>query len=194
MKEAIIVFAKNPVKGNVKTRLAADIGIDKAHDIYVKLLKHTHDITKDLECGKFLYLTERKDEQLFDGNYRQELQNGPDLGERMKRAFDEVFKKGFRKILIIGTDCPGLNPEIINTAFEKLNENDFVLGPTDDGGYYLLGMKKTSAYLFEDIVWSTEEVLSETVKRIEKNKKSHFLLNKLKDIDDLEDLQKTGFV
>ena len=190
-KEALIVFAKNPVHGNVKTRLAADIGDDKAFEIYLKLLYRTYANTKNLACDKFLFLSEKKDEDLFDENFIQYLQKGNDLGEKMKNAFCEILTLGYDRIIIIGTDCPELDGKILTVAFEKLSEYDFVLGPANDGGYYLFGLKSKSDYLFEDIEWSTEKVLQQTIDKMESQNRSFFLLKELTDIDNISDLDRS---
>ena len=140
-----------------------------------------------------MYLTDFKDEDLFDENYRQELQSGKDLAEKMKNAFNDLKRSGFEKILLIGTDCPELNAEILNQAFDKLDEAEFVLGPAKDGGYYLIGLKENSDSLFENISWSTNEVLEQTIKKIDSISKNYSLLEQLSDIDDLSDLNRSGF-
>ena len=190
-KEALIIFAKNPVPGKVKTRLAADLGDDRAFEIYLKLLYRAYANTKNLSCDKFLFLSDSKDDDLFDENFIQYLQKGNDLGERMKNAFDEILNLGYEKILITGTDCPDLDENILTDAFEKLIEFDFILGPANDGGYYLLGMKSSADELFEDIEWSTEKVLSETIKKIITDNKSFFLLRELIDVDNISDLDRS---
>jgi len=192
-KKALIIFAKNPVPGKVKTRLAADIGNEMAFEIYLKLLYRSYANTKNIICDKFLFLSDRKDEDLFDENFIQYLQKGNGLGEKMKNAFNEILKNGYGKIIIIGTDCPELDENILSDAFEKLNENDFVIGPANDGGYYLLGLKSKADYLFEEIEWSTEKVLKQTIDKIESEHKSYFLLKELIDIDDNSDLDSSEF-
>lgn len=190
---ALIVFAKNPLFGKVKTRLAADIGNDKAFEIYLKLLYRSYQNTKNVKYGKFLYLSDFKDKDLFDENYQQKLQQGKDLGEKMKNAFNEIFDSAFTKIIIIGTDCPDLDENILNEAFKKLDEYDIVLGPAIDGGYYLLGLKESADELFENIDWSTDKVLFQTVNKINESKKNFYLLKELTDIDTVSDLKKSGF-
>jgi rSAM/selenodomain-associated transferase 1 len=171
-KNALIIFAKNPVHGKVKTRLAKHIGNDKAMNLYLKLLYNTYLKTKDMNCDKYLFLSDRKEIDLFGNNFKQIVQNGNDIGERMKNAFDEVFKSGHSKIILIGTDIPELDEEILNTAFDKLSESDIVLGPAADGGYYLIGMKNFSGYVFDNIKWSTDKVLSKTIENINERKES----------------------
>lgn len=187
-KNALIVFAKNPELGKVKTRLAKDVGNEQALQIYLKLLQHTYLQTKDFPCKKFLFLSKRFDENLFDKTYSQLIQKGLDLGEKMKNSFAEIFDKGFGKAIIIGTDCFKLDEKILRIAFEMLSSFDFVIGPSFDGGYYLLGMNKRSDYLFENIEWSTDNVLSETIKKIEKRNFTYYLTCPLHDVDTLEDL------
>lgn len=187
---ALIIFAKNPVHGKVKTRLAKHIGNDRAMNLYLKLLYNTYLQTKDMNCDKYLFLSDKKNVDLFSKNFKQFVQNGNDIGERMKNAFEEVLKSGHNKIILIGTDIPELDEHLINEAFNNLSEKDFVLGPAADGGYYLIGMKKFSGYIFENIEWSTEKVLSKTIENIKERSESYSLLKELNDLDDIEDLKK----
>ena len=112
----------------------------------------------------------------------------PDLGERMLAAFEEMFEKGYEKAVIIGSDCAELQGEHIATAFEQLDKHDFVIGPANDGGYYLLGMKKLATCLFESKKWSTNTVFEDTIKDIQRLKKTVFVLPPLNDLDRHEDL------
>lgn len=189
-KNALIILAKNPVRGKVKTRLAIHIGKDKTLKLYEKLLENTFLRSKDLNCDKYLFLSDFRDVGLFDNSYRQFIQKGNDIGERMKNAFDKVFGSGYDKIVLTGTDIPELDEDILNTAFEKLSESDIVLGPAADGGYYLIGMKKFSGYVFKNIEWSTDKVLSKTIENINERKDGFCLLKELNDLDDIEDLKK----
>lgn len=192
-RDALIVFARNPILGKVKTRLAKDVGEDRALEVYINLLNHTYIQTKNLFCDKFLFLSEKTDNNLFDKTFNQLVQNGNGLGEKMKIAFKKLFEMGYQKILIIGTDCPGLTEEIILNAFEYLLGFDFIIGPSIDGGYYLLGMKEPNYFVFENMVWSNEQVLNRTIKKIKsKNKKFH-LLKELKDIDEEKDFHTVLF-
>ncbi len=120
--------------------------------------------------------------------FTKKVQSGNDLGERMCNAFNDIFELGYEKIIIIGTDCHELNPEILNNSFEKLDETDFVLGPANDGGYYLLGMKKLHEKVFQNKEWSTENVASETTDDIQKLGLSYFQTERLNDIDTEKDL------
>lgn len=132
--------------------------------------------------------------------FDKQLQTGKDLGERMSNAFDFVLKK-HACACIIGSDCPTLSVDILQQSFEELVNFDCVLGPSTDGGYYLLGLKnkgnnlenndfdleKTLKRLFDDMVWSTDRVLHNTINRIKENNQTFFLLPELTDIDEEAD-------
>ncbi|MEP6681858.1 MAG: TIGR04282 family arsenosugar biosynthesis glycosyltransferase [Parafilimonas sp.] len=189
MKQALIIFQKNPVYGKVKTRLAATIGNDEALAIYRQLIQHTHLITHELKADKIVFYSDVIDEDdNWNNEYLKQLQKGNDLGERMMNAFNYVFQKHFSNAIIIGTDCAELDELIILNAFDKLNEYDVVIGPSADGGYYLLGMKEITKHLFTAIEWSTNKVLNTTIERCRANNRSYFLLKELHDIDEEKDL------
>ncbi|MGH7889997.1 MAG: TIGR04282 family arsenosugar biosynthesis glycosyltransferase, partial [Thermodesulfobacteriota bacterium] len=115
-------------------------------------------------------------------------QRGNSLGQKMASAFDTVFSLGVEKAVIIGTDCIDISVEIISEAFDSLQTTDVVLGPAQDGGYYLLGLTKQNPEIFNNIDWGTEFVLPQTLKKI-KEKRLHFeLLKTLRDVDKVSDL------
>ena len=186
LKKAIILFTKNPELGKVKTRLAKTLGNEKALEIYKKLLLHTQQIVAPVLVDKFVFYSNKIIENDAWSNevYHKKIQKGIDLGERMKNAFQELFELNYDSICIIGSDCFELSSEIINGAFRVLKNNDVVVGPTFDGGYYLLGMNKLHSPLFENIVWSTETVFKETLFKIEKANLSKAILVKLNDVDE----------
>jgi rSAM/selenodomain-associated transferase 1 len=190
MENALIIFMKNPVKGKVKTRLAATIGDDMALLIYQKLLKHTLNIAEHVAADKFIFFSDAVDETIGFANspVHNEVQSGNDLGEKMKNAFVQLFKSGYKRVVIIGTDCPGINENILETAFGEFNNSDVVIGPATDGGYYLLGMKEMHNDLFEKIDWSTSTVLPSTKERCNKNNLSYSLVTALSDVDEKKDL------
>ncbi len=191
MKEALLIFAKNPVAGKVKTRLAATIGNEAALAVYLQLLSYTVGISSEVDADKFVFYSDHiEQEDLWDNQlFFKQIQQGNDLGERMKNALAVLFNKGYSKIVIIGTDCPELSREIISDAFKSLEEQDIVIGPAHDGGYYLLGMKQLHATLFENINWSTNTVLAETLVKCEALQMDYALLRTLRDIDRSEDLK-----
>ncbi|MGB1241357.1 MAG: TIGR04282 family arsenosugar biosynthesis glycosyltransferase [Chitinophagales bacterium] len=191
-QEALIIFIKNPIKGTVKTRLAKDAGDDKALEIYQELLVHTRHITTSLKVDKLLYYSnniEGNDEWSND-IYQKNVQVIGGLGEKMMAAFQEAFEAGYQKVVIIGSDCIALDSNILQDAFRQLDTNDFVIGPTFDGGYYLIGMKTLLSDVFIEKKWSTESVFPDTLADLQKTQKSYFLLPQLSDIDYLEDWQK----
>lgn len=186
-EEALIVFAKNPVPGAVKTRLAATVGNEKALEIYKALVACTQAVTEKLRCDKWIYYSDAiAEDDGWANTAFKAVQSGSDLGERMKNAFADALEQ-YNKAVIIGTDCPCLESSLIEEAFAKLDEADVVLGPAADGGYYLLGMKALHPALFEGIAWSTATVLSETMRRCQSEGLAVHLLPVLSDIDDEED-------
>lgn len=191
MKKALIIFVRNPVLGKVKTRLARTIGDAKALNIYIELLSHTISITSYILCDKFVYYSDFID--VSDGwdnrIFEKRLQEGHDLGLRMKHAFNELLHSGYDQVLIIGSDCYQLTPSIIECGFAKLQDADAVMGPSEDGGYYLLGLKNMHEKIFENKSWSTENVSSDTINDLKTAGLSYSLLIPLKDIDVEADLQ-----
>ena len=186
----LIIFIKNPDKGKVKTRLAKEIGNDKALEVYHELLSHTHSITNKLPVDKYLYYSQRTDDgDIWNSQvYQKKVQQGQELGDKMSNAFSEGFRDGKGPICIIGSDCFELSENILNEAFKKLQQFDFVIGPAKDGGYYLLGMNEYSPELFDNKVYSTAQVSEEAINEIKRLRKSYFSLPKLSDVDTLKDL------
>ena len=186
----LIIFAKNPLLGRVKTRLARDIGSENALKIYLHLLKYTHKITKTLDVTKALYYSDfiPDDDRWFDETYDRYLQVGDHLGTRMSNAVGQGFESNSDKVVIIGSDCYELKQAIIEDAFHQLNYDDFVIGPAVDGGYYLLGMKRLEMSIFENKHWSTPSVLRDTIKSIQRLGMNYHLLPELRDVDTVDDL------
>ncbi len=190
LDDRLIIFARNPEKGKVKSRLAKDIGEDQALGVYHKLLNYTKEITKKLNCDKAVYYSEYVDHNdLWDNMiYDKHLQQGADLGERMQDAFSRAFAEGKKRVIIIGSDCMELESYMIKEAFAVLDSNDVVLGPARDGGYYLLGMKSFLPTLFEEKPWSSPDLLMDTILDLKKMNASYYLLKTLNDIDTIDDL------
>ena len=182
---AVIVFAKEPVKGQVKTRLGAEIGHDTAVDVYYQLLACTDGATKPFARSIF-YRGNAERIPFFKGAVEWVEQSEGDLGQRMLAAFKHLFDQGAEKVLIVGSDCPKLKANIIEQAFQALDDHPYCLGPALDGGYYLLGMKELNPELFGDIPWSTDQVARLTLERMGEGK--CFQLPELRDLDRLEDL------
>lgn len=189
MKNALIIFARNPVLGKVKTRLAAGIGEAKALQVYEHLLQHTQSIVKDIPVTKFVYYADEINEDDIWNGFEKRIQHGNNLGERMQNAFEELFKAGFSKVCIIGSDCFELTTDIINNTFACLDESDVVIGPVMDGGYYLLGSGKFVPQFFINKAWSTSSVFSDTLKDAATLNLSITQLPVLNDIDNEKDLR-----
>lgn len=189
-KNAIILFTKNPELGKVKTRLAKTIGDEKALHIYKQLLKHTQAIVAPIEADKFVFYSDSitLNDQWNTAHYHKKLQYNGDLGQRMATAFEEVFSLGYQSVCIIGSDCYELNSEIITNAFSKLEDFETVIGPTFDGGYYLLGLNQMYPQLFQNKTWSTDSVFSDTINDFKQLSLSWTSLIKLSDIDEEKDL------
>ena len=189
-KNLLLIFTRNPELGKCKTRLAATIGDEAALDIYKFLLRHTASITHNLEIAKEVWYSETiwENDVWNNSNYEKKLQSGHDLGERMAQAFTEGFKNGFERIVIIGSDMYDLTQKDLKNAFTLLEKHDFVVGPAEDGGYYLLGMTRFEANLFKEKQWGTSSVLKNTLSDLEKN--NYVLLQERNDIDLYEEVEK----
>lgn len=187
-KCAVIIFQKNRVLGKVKTRLSATIGDEKALAIYERLIDRVHLLLREWKGDRLLYFSDylEYDERWSDCQLR--VQHASDLGVRMQVALQEVLNSGYSKAVLIGTDCPEIHAETVETAFRALDETDYVLGPATDGGYYLIGTKETDDAVFQGKKWSTETVCAEAICSIEQLGKTVFLLKQLNDIDKEEDL------
>lgn len=186
--EALLIFIKNPLPGKVKTRLAAGLGAEKALEIYLNLLQITRETVLNLDCRRYLFYSdfiEKKDEWQA-AKFRKMLQHEGDLGQRLSAAFEHSLPL-HSKAIVIGSDCPDLNEQIIRTAFDRLDYCDIVIGPAEDGGYYLLGMKDFFPELFEGIIWSTDKVLEQTLSKIKAANKTFELCPTLRDLDDASD-------
>jgi rSAM/selenodomain-associated transferase 1 len=188
---AVIVFLKNPIAGKVKTRLASSIGDEKALKVYKKLMHHTINIVSDSDADIFLFFSPDIPKNLdFPSEMKIVLQNGSDLGEKMKNAFRYVFEENYEQVVIVGSDCPELKSTHLNQAFSFLDVVDVVFGPAIDGGYYLLGMKKLHDSFFEKKQWSTDSVLMDTLENIRSQNLDYSQLEKLSDLDTIEDYKK----
>ncbi|MCH8029638.1 MAG: TIGR04282 family arsenosugar biosynthesis glycosyltransferase [Candidatus Dadabacteria bacterium] len=193
---ALIVFLKYPVPGRVKTRLADEIGTEKAAAIYKKMAEEV--VTNTTGRGKYTSLifydppeAEHHIKRWLSYAHNRYLpQTGADLGERMKNAFEKTFALGFKNNIIIGTDCPGITTGLLGSAFESLSAHDAVIGPANDGGYYLLGLRRAQPELLTGLDWSTNRVFEQTVEKMRKSGLTWHELETLPDIDTHEDLLK----
>ncbi len=187
-KDLLIIFTRNIVLGQCKTRLAKTIGNQKALEIYRFLVQHTVNISREIEVDKWVFYSEHPEEKdLFDNLfYKKFSQLGADLGIRMHNAFNAGFDEGYERIIIIGSDIYDLDSRDLETAFSELESHEYVLGPAQDGGYYLLGMKKRTTGIFENKAWGTDTVLEDTLNDLQSEDVK--LLEKRNDVDIYEDI------
>jgi hypothetical protein len=191
-KKALIVFARDPVMGQVKTRLNQFLDLQTICELYTCFLSDSLDTISSVEsvdCFVGIYPSsisgyfERLDTSLNIGTFVQE---GKDLGERMKSTFYARFAEGYEQVVIIGADSPSLPWAYIRQAF--VSKQDVVLGPSVDGGYYLIGMRGKLVDLFDGIKWGGDTVLKETYCKLESNGVSLELLPVWYDVDRSDDL------
>lgn len=196
MENALIIFVRNLEKGKVKKRLAKSIGEDKSLEVYKYLLDYTKEVTISCKFNLFVFYSHyiHIADTFDDHIYSKHLQEGNDLGERMMNAFKKVFDLGLKNICIIGSDCYDLETETLHQAFDKLHENDTITGPSSDGGYYLLGMKKLYTDFFINKNWGTSTVFDDTMATINQLGLTSAVLPQLNDIDTIEDLLKTDIL
>lgn len=195
MKEKLIVFTRYPEPGKTKTRLIPVLGKEGAAKLHQQLTEGTISQAKQLKNTRKLsvevYFTGGSQElmQAWLGNdiFYQNQVTG-DLGLKMATAFEISFNAGVEKVVLIGTDCPGLNSELIALAFKELEGQDLVFGPALDGGYYLIGLRKFVPEIFMGINWGTAEVLGQSVAIAQNLNLAIAYLSPLADIDRPEDL------
>ena len=184
----VIVFCKNSLIGKVKTRLAKSIGGLNALKIHDLLVSKTISVLKQIENDVVVFHSDFiPNDNKWSFTKFQKIQNGKDLGVRMKKAFEWGFEVGYQKICIIGTDLWTVEKKIFRETFIALKKIDIVFGPAKDGGYYLLGLKKINYSIFNLNSWGTSKVLDDSVKKID-NTETVCYLQELNDIDTEEDL------
>jgi hypothetical protein len=190
---ALIIFVKYPQSGSVKRRLAKDIGRKNATVLYRLFVEGILKRTKDRRFERIIFFTpsqrEREIRKWLGDNLEFYPQKGKNLGKRLSYAFQTVFKKrGARRAIVIGTDSPLIDKSLICKGFEKLKNNQCVIGPSRDGGYYLLGLSKFKRKIFQNIDWGTNRVFKQTLNTIKNSKLKFSLLEVGFDIDTKEDL------
>jgi len=185
----LIIFTRNPELGKCKTRLAASVGDETALAIYVFLLKHTQMVTAPLEVDKEVHYSNRiGEDDLWDPEvFQKKMQWGDDLGARMHNALRAGFEANYKRIILIGSDLYDLNTADLEKAFDALNTHEVVLGPAEDGGYYLLGMTQLIPEVFINKSWGSASVLKDTLANLT-DKNTHLLATK-NDVDVLEDIR-----
>lgn len=190
------IFAKRPQAGHVKTRLATDFGDEPAAKMYeaflIDLVERFHDAgdrrslgyaPDDLRSREYFA-------ELSAGEYDLWPQPAGDLGHRIARFFEAAFDGGATSVVLIGSDSPTLPTGFVEEAFESLYQSDCVLGPAPDGGYYLIGLNRRSASIFNGVEWSGPKVLYQTMRNLTRGGFSHQTLPEWDDIDTLDDLRR----
>lgn len=198
MKPVLLIAAKNPLPGNVKTRLTPNLSHKQASELYACFLQDLVERVFSLtEFDTYISFSENSDTDLEDlkkllpyPNLKYQVQEGKDLGEKLKNSFKHFFNLGYKRIVIIGSDHPDLPLNILHKAFENLQKSNAVIGPANDGGYYLIGLSKPETEVFENIDWSTAVVFSQTIEKFADLKLSHDVLKVWSDVDDYEALIK----
>ena len=186
----IVIFAKQPVPGRVKTRLIGALGADGAARLAAELLART--IDEAVATGLPVELCADPDAALWsDAPVGRTAQGDGDLGERLARAARRVIGEG-ECALFVGADCPGLDRTRLARAAAALESHHAVIHPARDGGYVLLGLGRFDPSLFAGIAWSTETVCAETLARLDALGWSVDLRETLRDVDEPEDLRLTG--
>jgi hypothetical protein len=188
--QRLLVFLKVPRAGTVKTRLAATLGEAGALEAYRRILAATLDRISSVRSVELRFTPDDAGDEtaaLLRPGWTAVPQGEGDLGQRLSRAFVDAFREGFRRVLVIGSDCPDVTAADMESAHEALDAADVVLGPATDGGYWLLGVRRPCGYLFRGIPWSTSGVLAATRRRAEASGLEVALLRTLSDVDTEED-------
>lgn len=195
MKQNILLyFVKYPTPGKVKTRLAKTMGEQEAAKLYSELAEKNLRVIASLHQRNIFDLVIVYDPPEKREDIKRWLflsceylpQRGGGLSERLKHAFGEAFQKGAKRVMALGSDTLGLTTDIIQQGFEALQSSEVVVGPAEDGGYYLIGSASFQPKLFEGIAWSTSDVLPQTYKTINNLRLSYQTLSQLQDLDEIK--------
>ena len=203
MRQALAVAAKAPQPGSVKTRLQSRLSADDATELYRCFLKDTLLLMDSVPKTELVIsYTPKGEERYFDGIHPGKLgnngtprmlpQRGESFGDKLYHAFEELFGEGFDSVVIIDADSPTLPRDYLTGAFDELARpgERVVLGPAEDGGYYLIGLRRPHQRLFEQITWSSDRVLDETMERAREIALEVFLLPMWYDVDDAATLER----
>jgi len=194
--EALLLFVKYPEAGKVKTRLARALGAELTLRLYRCFVEDLVDRLAPLPHSLRICIDPESRINDFmnwlGDRYPYIVQDGQDLGERMRNAFESIFSEGYSRAVVIGSDSPDLSEAMLTEAFRRLETLDVVIGPSLDGGYYLLGMQNRSFRqdIWSDVPWSTSGVLSKTRDNLRKNGIEPFLLQEWGDVDTFQDLKR----
>ncbi|MHC4456099.1 MAG: TIGR04282 family arsenosugar biosynthesis glycosyltransferase [Planctomycetota bacterium] len=191
----ILFFVKFPASGLVKTRLAEQLGEETATCLYKGFVTDILENLLNLKVNFDIFFAPSDAQQKFclwlGNKYSYIPQTGDNLGEKMKNAFEHAFTNNCTRVIIIGSDSPDLPAEFFNRSFKALESHDAIVGPSGDGGYYLIGFSK-DAFLseaFESVAWSTPQVCEQTLNILKKHERDVYLLPQWYDVDTLDDLK-----
>lgn len=190
MKPKLVIFVRAPELGQVKTRLAKAIGPAAALTAYETLVKRLLTNLRSLEAVELRFTPDQagaKCSHWLRRTWHLEPQGLGDLGERLARCFLENFQAGFGPVVIIGSDCPEVQPQDIQNAWNALVSRDAVVGSARDGGYWLIGLRQSQPALFQNMPWGTSAVLETTLARLESANLTVHCLRTLRDVDTVED-------
>ena len=194
---SLIVFVKNPIPGAVKTRLQTRYAPEQVAALYAAFVRDVLAQVESIDIERRVIAFDPPDAEsevraLFGGGVKAQWQYVPqvqdDLGARMREALVQQLDAGASATVLIGTDIPSLPAHHITQAFDLLCTKDVVLGPSTDGGYYLVGVSRSTPEIFEDVEWSTPSVLSQTIDRVERAGRTLGLVPPYFDVDTPEDL------
>ncbi len=195
MTETLIIYSRYPEAGKTKTRMIPALGAEAAAELQRQMSEHTLNTAKQLQQKRKI-----KIEVHFAGGNKYLMsawlgedidyiaQVDGDLGDKMNSSFSRAFNTGSQRVVTIGIDCPDINTDILNRAFDSLQQQDLVLGVASDGGYYLIGLNKAIPELFQNINWGTDTVLKQTKEIADKLNLETNYLPTLSDVDRPEDL------
>lgn len=188
---AVLYFVKYPTPGKVKTRLAKTIGEARAADLYRQLVEDNFSVLRECQSADLIVVFDppedvEKIKQWLPQASRYIPQEGSGLGERLTRAFQWAFGQGYKQAAAFGSDTLHLTATIVEQGFAALADADVVIGPAQDGGYYLIGTNSFQPELFQGISWSTGAVLQQTYGHISRSGLSHQILIPLEDLDEMK--------
>ena len=184
--EKLIIFVKAPRPGEVKTRLAKALGPELAAAAYRQLVEKLLTELDSLKAVELRFSPDEAQNEIqpwLKPDWQLQPQGPGDLGARLRRAFAQSFAAGVQRVVIIGSDCPAVTRQHVAASWTVLEQQDMVLGPARDGGYWLVGLRAPHPAIFENIRWSTATVLPETLARARRAHLSVRLLGELNDVD-----------
>ena len=188
----LAVFARIPVPGQVKTRLSPALPPELSAQLYRAMLADAFEVAMAVGAERVAVFWESGGKQAPDFALPEgvavRFQHGTGLGERLASAFADLLADAADRAVVIGADCPDLDPAVIRQAFAALDDHDLVLGPARDGGYYLIGLRRPAPALFDRVSWGTDRVFAQTLEWAERGGLRVATLGVLADIDTSEDL------